>query len=177
MSVNMHTHHSSYREMVLEHVFVGEILRNCWKQGRPLVEILKSQVDASGYDLVLDAGGITRHVQLKASHVGSHTPQVPINIELGRKPSGCVVWMYFEPQSMEFDHFLWFGSAPGSPLPELEDFRIATHTKRNASGVKTERPNIRLIPKAKFTRVASIDNLVELLFGHPAPAEPVTTTP
>jgi hypothetical protein len=72
--------------MVLEHLFVGEIMRACWKRSLSRIEMLKSQVDASGYDIVLESGEVIRHIQLKASHVGSHTPQVPIKIELAKKP-------------------------------------------------------------------------------------------
>ena len=56
-----HTNHSSYREMVLEHLFVGEIMRHCWQCHLPRIEMLKSQVDASGYDIVLESGGVKRH--------------------------------------------------------------------------------------------------------------------
>lgn len=166
MSLADHTNHSVYREMVLEHLFVGEIMRFHWEQGLPHVEMLKSQIDASGYDIVLESAGITRHIQLKASHVGSHTPRVPINIALGQRPSGCIVWMIFDPRTLEFDCFRWFGDKPGEKLPPIDDFDIATHNKANAQGVKTKRKHIRMIPKHKFTQVvASIGEVDELLFG------------
>jgi hypothetical protein len=75
--------------------------------------------------------------------------------------------------TLKFDHFLWFGGAPGSPLPNLDGFRIATHNKRNAAGFKTERPNIRLVPKAAFQRVDSIDEIIVRLFGDSAPNDTV----
>lgn len=167
MSDSLHTHFSSYREMVLEHLFAGEVMRICWQRSRLRIEMLKSQVDASGYDIVLESGGVMRHIQLKSSHLSSHTARVPINIELTKKPSGCIIWMYFDQDTLKFAHFLWFGGVPNAPLPTLDSFKVATHNKHNAAGVKTERPNIRLVPKAAFVRVDSIEEIVTRLFGEP----------
>lgn len=126
--------------------------------------MLKSQVDNSGYDVVLEANAIMRHVQLKTSHVGAATPGVNINVELANKPSGCVVWIYFDPETLEFDHFLWFGEQPGEKLGSLGRFKTSTHNKRNAQGIKTERPNIRYLLKAAFDRLETIEDVVKSLF-------------
>jgi hypothetical protein len=151
--------------MVLEHLLVGEIMRFAWRRHLPRIEMLKSQVDASGYDIVLESGGIMRHIQLKASHANAATLTVPINIELASKPSGCVVWMIFDPDSLEFRHFLWFSGGPGMKIGALDGMRIAKHNKANAKRVKTERPNIRKVPKAKFEKVQTIGGIVHKLFG------------
>jgi hypothetical protein len=162
---SQHTFHSSYREMVLEHLFVGEIMRYCWCNELPRIEMLKSQVDNSGYDIVLESDAIMRHIQLKASHVGAATPGVNINIELANKPSGCVIWMFFDETSLRFSHFLWFGQAPGERLASLEGFRTGTHNKRNAQGIKTERANIKRLPKAAFSKLVTIEEVATKLFG------------
>jgi len=152
--------------MVLEHLFVGEVMRYCWLHGLPHIEMLKSQVDNSGYDIVLEASSVMRHVQLKASHAAATTPGVNINVALAKKPSGCVVWMFFDPETLEFRRFLWLGQAPGEPLESLDDYKTGTHTKRNAQGVRTERPNIRYLPKAAFTQFNTIEEVVTALFGN-----------
>jgi hypothetical protein len=167
MNPSWHTDQSSYREMVLEHLFVGEIMKYCWQNNLPRIEMLKSQVDNSGYDVVLESRSVLRHVQLKTSFVGAATPRVPINIELANKPSGCVVWTFFDQATLEFSQFLWLGNAPGEKLTILSNYKIATHNKRNAQGVKTERINIRYIPKSAFAVITSIGELVERLFGVP----------
>lgn len=164
MVTTQHSIHSSYREMVLEHLFVGEVMRYCWRNGLPRIEMLKSQVDNSGYDIVLEANGIMRHIQLKSSHVNAATPGVDINTELRNKPSGCVVWIFFDPETLQFHHFLWFGGGPGERLANLNSYKTVTHTKRNAQGVKTERPNIKRLTRAAFTRLESIEELVRALF-------------
>jgi hypothetical protein len=38
---------------------------------------------------------IIRDIQPKASHVGAATTGASINVELVKKPSGCVIWMFF----------------------------------------------------------------------------------
>src|SRR5271155_4726123 len=57
---------STLRERVVEHVFVGEALRNLWRRGAVDVEVLRSEFDAHGYDLVLAHGRIVRHIQFKS---------------------------------------------------------------------------------------------------------------
>jgi hypothetical protein len=66
-----HSLHSSYREILLEHLFVGEVMRHLWVSSGKRLEILKPQVDDAGYDLVLELGKIVRHIQLKTSFEGS----------------------------------------------------------------------------------------------------------
>jgi hypothetical protein len=150
--------------MVLEHLFVGEIMRHCWTNGLPGIEMLKSQVDNSGYDIVLETNSVMRHIQLKASHVGAATPAVNVNSELSKKPSGCVIWMFFDPRTLRFSHFLWFGQSAGNPLAEISHFPTGTHNKRNAQGIKSERPNIKRLSRAAFVKVDTIEELIELLF-------------
>ncbi len=163
--INKHTHYSSYRERLLEHIFVGEIMRRLWAQGITELEVLKPQVDDSGYDIVLEANSVMRHVQLKASHHGSSAREIKANIRLATKPGGCIVWVKFDADTLVPGPFLWFGGAPGEPLPDISKYPIAKHTKGNAQGVKAERPNIRLIPRSHFQLVENVDELLSLLFG------------
>jgi hypothetical protein len=90
---------SSLREKILEHQFVGELLRVLWCKGMRQVELLKAEVDAGGYDLVLECNGVTRHVQLKSSYRGAKTSRVNIHVGLQRRDSGCVIWIMFDPAS------------------------------------------------------------------------------
>lgn len=159
------TLHSSRREKLVEHIFVGEILRHLWRAGVHEVDVLRAETDAGGYDIVIEVGSVARHIQLKSSTRGSTTSKQKVNVSLGSKRSGCVVWVTFESSSMELGPFLWFGGRPGKPLPDITSFPIARHTKGNAKGEKTERRNIRVINKGKFTKVTSISGVVEKLFG------------
>ena len=165
MSATEHSIRSSYREMLLEHLFAGAVMRHLWLNGVTRLELLKPQVDDSGYDLVLEANAVVRHVQLKASHRGAATSGVSINLALAEKPSGCVIWIQFDPDSLDLGPFLWFGGRAGEKLPDLSPFKIAKHARANAQGVKAERPNIRHVPKARFTLLETIGDVVDLLFG------------
>ena len=159
-----HSTASTAREKLVEHLFVGAVLRHLWIAGHRDVEVLRSEFDARGYDIVIEAAGVTRHIQLKSAASGSKTAKVSISRELARKPAGCVVWVWFDAATLELGPLLWFGGAPGEPLPDLGD-RVATHTKGNSQGEKTERPNHRILTKVQFRRLDGIGDLVEALFG------------
>ena len=122
-------------------------------------------MDDSGYDLVVEANSIIRHIQLKSSFKGSTTRYVDINIQLASKPSGCVIWLNFDPNTLQLGPFYWFGGLPEEPLPDIMSLQVAKHTKANAEGKKSDRPNLRRIGRSKFMRIDSMDDLVEQLFG------------
>jgi hypothetical protein len=155
---------SSSREKVIEHLFVGELLRNMWCSGFHQVEVLRSEFDASGYDVVIDCNGIMRHIQLKSSYLGAKTSRQKINIALSSKPSGCVVWIFFNKNNLSLEKYKWFGNLPSLPLPDL-GHKTAKHTKGNSLGVKLDRPNIREISATKFELVDTMDDLIYKLFG------------
>jgi hypothetical protein len=165
MSSTEHSLLSSYRESLLEHLFAGEVMKHVWLSGLRRLEVLKPQVDDGGYDLVLEAGNVVRHVQLKATFKGSTVNRFTINLGLAGKPSGCVVCMLFEQESLNLGPFYWLGGKPGERLPDLGKFKTAKHTKGNSLGVKTERPNLRVVPLSAFTKVSGIPEIAALLFG------------
>lgn len=164
-SATEHNLYSSYREVLLEHLLSGEVMKHLWLRGNIRIETLKPQVDDAGYDLVLEANGVVRHVQLKSSHAGSSTNDVRVSLHLAKKPSGCVVWLWFDPNTLELGPYLFFGGPPGQPLPAIADFKVAKHAKGNAQGIKLERPNVRVIPKSRFETLPSVSELVFKLFG------------
>ncbi|MBI5942285.1 MAG: hypothetical protein HY859_17895 [Caulobacterales bacterium] len=161
---------SVLREKVIEHVFLAELSRALLLKTRIPFEVLRSEFDANGYDLVVEAGGILRHIQLKAGRLGGKRANVDINAALSSKPGGCVVWMMVDEASLQLGPFYWFGGAPGEPLPPLGD-KIGRHTKGDATGVKAFRPALRVIPKGRFTRLETIEQVAEKLFGAPVTDE------
>lgn len=159
-----HNLKSSQREAVLEHLLLGEILRVLWLKDIS-VEVLHPQVDDAGYDVVLESNGVVRHIQIKTSFSGATTNSWKVRLELAGKPSGCVVCVIFDQTTLQFERFLWFGNRPREPLPDIETFRVGKHTKANSKGVKAKRDSTRVIPKAAFTRLDSIEDIVQRLFG------------
>ena len=157
--------HSSRRENLIEHLFIGDVLKHLWLGGIYEVDVLRAETDAAGYDVVIEVGHISRHIQLKASAYGAATSSQKVNIALASKPSGCVVWIIFDPATMNLSPFLWFGDSPDKQLPDISGFRVAKHTKANAEGEKVERPNIRVISKGKFLQLPTMTELVKKLFS------------
>lgn len=159
-----HAMQSSAREKVLEHLFVGELLRCLWRRGARDIEVLRCEVDSGGYDVVLEKNSVMRHIQFKASHHLARTAQVGINVNLMRRPSGCIIWIQFDPETMQLGPFLWFGGDPGLPLPPLGD-RVGRHSRGDSTGTKSDRPNIRLLRRSEFTTLQTIDDVADRLFG------------
>jgi hypothetical protein len=171
MTDSRDTYDSTQRELLIEHLFVGEVMREMWRRGLPHLQVSKPQADNSGYDLILEEGKVIRHVQLKSSLARAKAAGVKVHLALAAKPSGCVIWVRFDPQTLALGPFLWFGGAPGDPLPPLSAYRIAKHTKGNSTGFKAERPNLRVVPKSRFTSLASIEEVINRLFAiEPGPA-------
>jgi hypothetical protein len=57
------TTESTYRESLLEAIFVADLVQACAMASRPWVELARGFVDFQGYDLVATCGDITRHIQ------------------------------------------------------------------------------------------------------------------
>lgn len=164
--MTQHTEYSTYREKLIEHLFVGELLKLSWRQHNCALEIAKPEVDNSGYDIIAESNGVFRHIQIKTSMIGSKTAKQKIHIQLEEKPSGCIIWIYFD-ESMNLSHFYYFGSDAGLPMPCINDFKTAKHSKGNKDGFKAERQNIREVPKGKFKRIDTIEGIYEQLFKLP----------
>jgi hypothetical protein len=69
-------------------------------------ELLRPEVDNGGYDLVMSCNAVTRHIQLELSHNGSSNRSQKIHLKLAEKPSGCIVWMFFDLESLELGPYL-----------------------------------------------------------------------
>lgn len=163
--MSKHTESSSFREKLIEHLFVGELLKLSWKNDDCGLEVAKPEVDNSGYDLIAEAHGVVRHIQLKASYEGGKTATQKVHVRLAEKLSGCVIWIYFNEETLALGPYYFFGGGPGERLPPLENLKIARHTKGDQDGFKAERPNIRVLNKGDFTRHESVEEIYAALFG------------
>ncbi len=163
--MSKHIENSSYREKLIEHLFVGELLKISWRQDDCNLEVAIPEVDNSGYDVVAEANGVIRHIQIKASHLKSKTPIQKIHLNLAEKPSGCVLWVWFDEKTLELSYFLFFGGDPGKSLPSIHNHKVAKHTKGDSTGRKAERINHRVINKGDFKRYETIESIYKKLFG------------
>ncbi|WOI52257.1 hypothetical protein [Parvularcula sp. LCG005] len=162
-----HFLYSSRREQLIEHLFLAELLRALWLRRIYDAEVLKAEVDAAGYDVVVEVGGVLRHIQLKSRIRSGRASAVTISTALSAKPSGCVLWILFEAVTMTLGPFLFFGGGVGEKLPDLGD-RTARHTKADSTGHKAERSAHRRISKSKFETLNSMDEVIDKLFLSPA---------
>jgi hypothetical protein len=156
-----HFTHSALRERIVEHVFIGELLRILWRRGITDVEILRPEFDASGYDVVISRGPVMRHVQLKTQAAG----KVSVGRALADKPSGCVVWIGLDKDTLELGPYLWFGGAAGLPLPDISGYPNPRRPTHNAKGVRPVRKNHHVLPPSAFIKLKTVDDVAAQLFG------------
>lgn len=166
--IDMHSIHSTLRERIVEHVFVGEALRTLWRRGITDVEVLRSEFDAHGYDLVMGRGTIVRHIQFKTG-IRNKPAAVSVGRALATKPSGCVIWISVS-LDLSLGPYWWFGGAPGEPLPDLTGFASPKRIGRRETGERPLRINHSKVPSAEFRRLDTLDEVLETLFG-PLPNE------
>src|SRR5260221_7578503 len=62
IEASAHSSDSSLREQALGHLFLGQLLTFMWQSGARDIEVLKSEVDRGGYDVVLESNGVIRHI-------------------------------------------------------------------------------------------------------------------
>ena len=128
---------STQRERLLEHRLVSDLAELMLRRGMEM-DVLRGEFDGHGHDVVFQAAGVIRHVQLKAMVLGGKRSNVSINVRLRAQPSGCVVWMTYEPATLKVVEYRWFGGEPGEPVPELGN-SITRHSKANMNLEKTRR--------------------------------------
>ena len=74
--------HSSRRDNLVDHVFIGEVLSNLRRVGVHDVEILRPEADAAGYDIAIEVGGVSRRIQQKSSAQNANTRKQIVNVAL-----------------------------------------------------------------------------------------------
>jgi hypothetical protein len=132
--MTQHTENSSYREKLIEHLFVAELLKLSWLHHGCLLEIATPEVDNAGYDLIAEESGLVRHIQLKTSVIGGKTASQKVHTRLAEKPSGCVVWIYFDEKTLELGPFLYFLWLPRSGVGAGPDALASRHASGRRSG-------------------------------------------
>jgi hypothetical protein len=156
---------STFYEQLVEHIFIAELLQEAWYGHREVVEVLRAEIDASGYDIVLACRDITRHVQLKTSGMSATTQYQKVSLKLGEKRGGCVVWIVRNEAAAASEHrvklrYRFFG------VPASEDklgiandnYKVVKHTKGDSTGKKHKRRGIKMVPKSAFSPTKSKSN-------------------
>lgn len=150
--------HSPLRERIVEHIFVGKALQWLWvnrKDDLADVEVLRSEVDAGGYDLVMAYKEIVRYIQFKTTLAKGKRANITTSAKLIAKPGGCIIWIFITPD-LEIVNYRWLDQ-----FPDVQSMKNAKHTKGNAKGKKAERPGQWIISKGKFSKPRSLDEIME----------------
>ena len=154
---------STQRERLLEHRLVSDLAELMLRRGMEM-DVLRGEFDGHGHDVVFQAAGVIRHVQLKAMILGGKRSSVSINVRLRAQPSGCVVWMTYDPSTLKVVEYRWFGGEPGEPVPDIGN-SVTRHSKANMNLEKTQRVGHRDVAKSKFDKLTDLDALADRLFG------------
>lgn len=158
--------HSPFYEQLIEHLFISEVLQEMRFRYNQYPEVLKAEVDASGYDLVIECNKVIRHIQLKTGMWDASKQSVKLNMSLAEKLNGCAIWIEWKLNEKNRIELIYrfFGNPPGQSMPDISANDVGKHDKGNSLGEKLERPAIRVVKKAKFRRMSSITELVQRLF-------------
>lgn len=156
--------YSSARANILEHVFIGEVMRCLWRRECYESSVLKSDVDSYGYDVVIECGEVIRHIQLKSAVTGGRRTSVPVNLSLCLKPSGCVVLLFCN-DDLSIAQIRFLGGKPGEKLMDLSGHKAAKRPTPNKSGVKPERKNTKEVKISSFEKLKGFGDLTDRLFG------------
>jgi hypothetical protein len=110
---------SRFFETLLEGRFLFDLRRSLVLRNPPsLLNVLRSEVDAFGFDLVLALGDKSIHVQMKTRSGLPPPNKYAISEQLWGLPSACVVWMLYDAEVLEPSSYYVFGL----PLPEMTVF-------------------------------------------------------
>lgn len=139
---------SRFFENLLEHRFLHDLSRHYALEEEPrFLNVLRSDVDMFGIDLVLALGDQIRHVQLKTR--SRKPPSKPYDISelVWKEKHGCVIWICYNPSNLEpIDYWVL-----GFPLPEMSLFSASKRIGfRRVKMQKAEHP------RASLERVANL---------------------
>jgi hypothetical protein len=157
---------SSHVENILTHALIAKVAMELWRRD-PLLDfqIFTSDVDDSGFDLVLRCGGELRYIQIKQTHQLGKAVKYNLSLKFSKIEGACVVVVKYDQKTLDFGTFLFLGNQPRQPMPSIEEYPLVVIPwHKNAAGKKKEKTDYRVVPRNKFTEVSSIEELVDLLF-------------
>jgi hypothetical protein len=156
--------HSHYFESYFTHVLLKDLMQALLLSDEPRrMTVLHAEVDSEGYDLVLACGPTLRYVQFKARGGSITAFKYSIKASMTQLPGACVLWLLYDPGSLERTCYYLLAGEPGEILGDLLPTSVA---HRNKGGQKVDRSgyvnaqmrdanHVRLSPSA----------LAEALFG------------
>lgn len=155
---------SSYIENVLGHALVAELSSLVWSRDPfSSLQVFNSEVDDSGFDLVLGLGSQLRYVQLKQAHEEKNPAYCSIRLSFSSMPGSCVVLMSYSIAELRLTKYRFFGGSPHEPMSAIGGMRTSPG-RRDATGERKVRSNYRDVPYKQFQGPLSSVQLLDLLF-------------
>lgn len=157
---------SSYIENVLRHTLVADLSSLVWSRDPfAALQVFNSEVDDSGFDIVLGLGTQVRYVQLKQAHEDKVPAHCSVRLSFSNLPGSCVVLMSHTLADLRLTKFRFFGGAPNEPMSNIDAMRQPKSPgRRNAAGERKVRTNYREVPVKHFLGPLSTTELLDVLF-------------
>ncbi len=158
---------SSYVENVLVHRMVASLAGELWRRDptTPL-HIFNSEVDDSGFDLVLGCGSKLRYIQVKQVHARGAASKFSVRLDFTRMPGSCIVVVVHTEDELLVDHFLFYGGAVHEPMPSVEENKPSILPgKRGIDGHRKTRQHYRDVKRNKFRGPLTTAELLNALFS------------
>lgn len=158
---------SSYVENVLVHRMVASLAGELWRRDPTIpLHIFNSEVDDSGFDLVMGCGIKLRYIQVKQVHTKGAASKFSVRLDFTRMPGSCVVVVVHTEEELLLDHFLFYGGEIHESMPNVEDNKVsAVPGKRDVNGARKTRLHYRDVKRNKFRGPLTTAGLLDALFG------------
>ena len=158
---------SSYVENVLIHLLVGALASELWRRdpSTPL-SIFNSEVDDSGFDLVLACRQKLRYLQIKQVHLEGRASKFSIRQDFSLMNGSCAVVIVHTEDSMSIDHSLFYGGEIDEAMPPIDGNKPSiVPGRRDANGNRKIRGHYRDIKRSQFKKMSTASELLDALFG------------
>lgn len=156
---------SRFVESTLTHQFIAELSQVVWRHDPTLIlSVLRSEVDESGIDLIVEFDGVVRHIQLKQRNLATKSKSpVIVNKALFARTGGCVVILNYSMLSLKIEGFLWYGSDSSARLAAGVDRPVI---KVPGTQGRRTRKNTTSILMSKFEPLSMVESVANRLFDY-----------
>lgn len=157
---------SSYVENVLTHSMISALAGDLWRRDPEIrMDILRTEVDESGFDLVLTMSGLARYIQIKQVNSEGRNKNFSVRADFALMPGSCVVVIVHRDSDLHIEGYRFFGAAPNKAMPSVDAFNSSILPgRRDKDGNRRVREHYRDIPGVRFTKLNSVSDLLDVLF-------------